>query len=288
MVRTISADELLNPPDPEGNPYWAAFEVESGSVGTWSDYAETADAFVGAVIARAQLGAGRIAKLTQMHLEERTDPFHTTPIRVTRYNRLLERSRKIVDILVPPTTQIEQLVTPAQVFLALVDALGLAGGKRASRDTILFVADVARAAQQLQGQAEPPNQGYTSKEVCQMLRRSRQTLSQTGVLEHLAQQQPFGPKHPLYDMRDVGRWMRALMRHDALVALGRRPSNAPLVGAIHIAQTFDRTCPRCAGWAMADPEEDADILAEAEKAGVWPQRVWCPECGIVEIRTADG
>lgn len=117
-----------------------------------------------------------------------------------------------------------------------------------------------------------PFDGYTSKEICALLRRSRAGLKSSGLMDALGKSYPFGPKNPLYDIEDVEQWRLALLRHDGLVALRRRHPKTPLLDAARIGDAHDATCPGCGGWAIADPEPDDE-----------PQRVWCSECGIVEL-----
>jgi hypothetical protein len=112
-----------------------------------------------------------------------------------------------------------------------------------------------------------PFDGYTSREVCELLRRSRANLQKMDVL---AKTYPFGPKNPLYDRADVEKWQLALRRHDGLVALRRRHPKVPLLKAMEIGADHDTECPRCGGWAIADPEASEDR-----------PRVWCPRCKAV-------
>jgi ribosomal protein S27AE len=117
-----------------------------------------------------------------------------------------------------------------------------------------------------------PFDGYTSKEVCALLRRSRAGLKGSGLMDALGKSYPFGPRNPLYDRADVEQWQLALQRHDGLVALRRRHPKTPLRHATQIGDAHDATCPKCGGWAMADPE-----------AGDERRRLWCSVCGVVEV-----
>jgi|SRR3990172_8321299 len=130
-----------------------------------------------------------------------------------------------------------------------------------------------------------PYSGLTSAEVCAKLNFSdRQMLEQSGIGAAIEKSYPFGKNNPLYDPDDVAHWALALLRHRGLIALGRRNQKARLLSAIDIADTWDDECPKCGGWAMADPEESAAAYLAAIDAGKWPQRVWCPRHGIVRIR----
>jgi hypothetical protein len=52
-----------------------------------------------------------------------------------------------------------------------------------------------------------PYQGYSSKEVSELLRRSVEMLRTSGVLKVLKKQYPFESEHlPLYDIEDVTAW----------------------------------------------------------------------------------
>jgi hypothetical protein len=117
-----------------------------------------------------------------------------------------------------------------------------------------------------------PFDGYTSKEVCALLRRSRAGLKGSGLMDILGKSYPFGPRNPLYDRTDVEQWQVALLRHDGLVALHRRHPKTPLLDAAQIGYAHDTTCPKCGGWAMADP-----------KTSDGPRQVWCPECDVVKV-----
>jgi ribosomal protein S27AE len=98
-------------------------------------------------------------------------------------------------------------------------------------------------------------------------------LRTSGVLKVLKKQYPFESEHlPLYDIEDVERWRLALLRRDGLVAMGRKERTEPLLEALDIPAEHDTVCPRCKGWAIADPED-----------GKGEQRVWCPKCGVVEL-----
>jgi ribosomal protein S27AE len=115
-----------------------------------------------------------------------------------------------------------------------------------------------------------PFDGYTSREVCTLLRRSRAGLKDSGLMDALGKSYPFGPRNPLYERADVERWQIALLRHDGLVALRHRHPKEPLLHATRIGDSHDTECPRCGGWAMADPKADKGA-----------RRVWCPKCGVV-------
>lgn len=118
-----------------------------------------------------------------------------------------------------------------------------------------------------------PFDGYTSKEVCALLRRSRAGLKGSGLMDTLGKSYPFGPKNPLYDRADVEQWQIALQRHDGLVALGRRHPKTPLLDAAQIGDAHDTTCPKCSGWAIADPQ-----------AGEGERLTWCRVCGLVDSK----
>jgi len=130
-----------------------------------------------------------------------------------------------------------------------------------------------------------PYSGYTSAEVCRELRRSRQSLFQAGIFEKLRPSYPFGPQFPLYDEGDVTHWKLNLLRHDALLAFGRRDAKASLLSAASIEDwiDYDGGCPKCGGVAFGDPEANAEDYLALLNSDKWPRRVWCPKCGLISV-----
>lgn len=124
----------------------------------------------------------------------------------------------------------------------------------------------------------------TSREVCDRLGLSRQSLNQSGVGEKIAKSYPFGARFPLYDEDDVREWQLALRRRRGLIALGRRGEKSSLLSALEIGDVYDLQCPKCRGWAIGDPEESAEKYLAQVEAGYWPRRVWCPDHGVVRLR----
>ena len=128
-----------------------------------------------------------------------------------------------------------------------------------------------------------PYSGYTSKEVCDKLRRTRQALHQAGIFKKLRVEYPFGGRNPLYNEADVMEWDMAIMRYDGLVALGRISPKSPLVNATNIEDRLDDECPKCEGYAVADNEATVEEYLALVAKGKFPRRVWCPKCGVVEL-----
>ena len=117
-----------------------------------------------------------------------------------------------------------------------------------------------------------PFQGYTSDEVCKLLRRSRQSLALSGVFEHITKSYPFGSKSqlPLYNIEEVDTLAKKFVRFDAAIAFEIIKRKTPLLQAWEDLEysdpALDTTCPKCGGMAVRCPQVD---------------RIWCPTDGII-------
>lgn len=128
-----------------------------------------------------------------------------------------------------------------------------------------------------------PFSGMNISEVISLLGRSRNMLSQSGILAELAKTAtfPFGEGRPLYNTEDVHDWWYRLRRRDAMVAMGYISAKAPLMDALKYSSSdFDVECPNCSGWAYGYPEEAAEY-ARLCTEGAWPRQLWCPKCGVL-------
>ncbi|MBN2385783.1 MAG: hypothetical protein JXB85_02100, partial [Anaerolineales bacterium] len=59
--------------------------------------------------------------------------------------------------------------------------------------------------------------GYTTAQVCKLLRRQRQALYRSGILgknEVIPREFPFGNSFPLYNEKVVDKWAAAMRRYD--------------------------------------------------------------------------
>jgi hypothetical protein len=112
-----------------------------------------------------------------------------------------------------------------------------------------------------------PYQGYTSEEVCRIVRRSRQVLAVSGILEHITKTYPFGinSRLPLYDIKEVNLLAEKLFRFDSAVAFGTIRKKTRLLRVWEDPEYSDPardiTCPKCGGKAVRSPLND---------------RIWCP------------
>lgn len=130
--------------------------------------------------------------------------------------------------------------------------------------------------------------GYTSKDVAKLLRRSVEMVRRAGVLELIPKQYPFGRSFPLYSESEVQEWSIGLVRRDAEVAFGYLSPRAPLKEAIGYSDdSYDVDCPRCNRWAIGDRCASMDEYYAAVQADEWPRRVWCRECGVFDVTSAD-
>ena len=117
-----------------------------------------------------------------------------------------------------------------------------------------------------------PFQGYTSDEVCKLLRRSRQSLALSGVFEHITKSYPFGSKSqlPLYNIEEVDTLAKKFVRFDAAIVFETIKRKTPLLqvweGPEYSDPALDATCPRCGGMAVRGPLVN---------------RIWCPTDGII-------
>jgi len=117
-----------------------------------------------------------------------------------------------------------------------------------------------------------PYHGYTSNEVCKLLRRNRQSLSNAGVFEHLTKTYPFGKKSllPLYNIEEVDTLAKKFLRFDAAIAFETIIMKTPLLRVWEDPEfndpSHDATCPKCGGAAVRDPRFD---------------RIWCPTDGVI-------
>ena len=117
-----------------------------------------------------------------------------------------------------------------------------------------------------------PFQGYTSDEVCKLLRRSRQSLALSGVFEHITKSYPFGSKSqlPLYNIEEVDTLAKKFVRFDAAIAFETIKRKTPLLqaweGPEYSDPARDTTCPKCSGMAVRGPQEN---------------RIWCQTDGII-------
>ena len=96
-----------------------------------------------------------------------------------------------------------------------------------------------------------PFQGYTSDEVCKLLRRSRQSLALSGVFEHITKSYPFGSKSqlPLYNIEEVDTLAKKFVRFDAAIAFETIKRKTPLLQVWEDPEYSDPardiTCPKC-------------------------------------------
>ena len=117
-----------------------------------------------------------------------------------------------------------------------------------------------------------PFQGYTSDEVCKLLRRSRQSLALSGVFEHIAKSYPFGSKSqlPLYNIEEVDTLAKKFVRFDAAIAFEIIKRKTPLLQAWEEPEysdpALDASCPKCGRMAVRGPQVD---------------KIWCPTDGII-------
>ena len=117
--------------------------------------------------------------------------------------------------------------------------------------------------------------GYSSNDVCTLLRRPRQILSRAGVLKHLDKTYPFDNRHPLYDPDQVNNLAKNLIRQDGLIALGQLAKRIPLIKACDgYSDEQDSTCPQCGGMSIVDKPGDHTE----------DHKMWCPKCGLLDIR----
>ena len=117
-----------------------------------------------------------------------------------------------------------------------------------------------------------PFQGYTSDEVCKLLRRSRQSLALSGVFEHITRSYPFGSNSqlPLYNIEEVDTLAKKFIRFDAAIAFETIKRKTPLLQVWEDPEysdpALDTICPKCGGMAVRGPQEN---------------RIWCPTDGII-------
>ena len=117
-----------------------------------------------------------------------------------------------------------------------------------------------------------PFQGYTSDEVCKLLRRSRQSLALSGVFEHITKSYPFGSNSqlPLYNIEEVDTLAKKFIRFDAAIAFETIKRKTPLLQVWEDPEysdpALDTICPKCGGMAVRGPQEN---------------RIWCPTDGII-------
>jgi hypothetical protein len=125
-----------------------------------------------------------------------------------------------------------------------------------------------------------PYGGYTSAQVAELLRRTRQAIHSAGISQLIPSTSPFGgQKHRLYDVAEVENWRLALLRYDGEDALGY-PVPPVVQEARKIADEFDTQCLECGNWAWGDHETQAQRRQWLKQAGLWPRRTWCPQCGV--------
>jgi predicted nucleic-acid-binding Zn-ribbon protein len=120
-----------------------------------------------------------------------------------------------------------------------------------------------------------PFSGYTSDEVCSILRRPRQILSRAGILDRLKKTYPFNNKTPLYDLQQVNTLTKDFVRQDGMIALGQLPRLTPLIKALDgYSAEQDSTCPQCGSMSIVEKPITKDDHSGAHK-------MWCPKCGII-------
>jgi hypothetical protein len=76
------------------NYYWVSFEFFNGGIGTWADYADTADEFITELLTSPK--GKRIKRFEEMHLDQR-DGMRVDPpeiISVDEYNSNIKRIRR--------------------------------------------------------------------------------------------------------------------------------------------------------------------------------------------------
>jgi len=104
---------------------------------------------------------------------------------------------------------------------------------------------------------------YSFQEVCALLRRRRQSLRKSRLLEAVAQKH-LSAHITIYDKRDVDELALRLLRFDGARALRRIPWSSALDEVFEdrfARDDHDGTCPQCGGRAV-----------------VYDGRIWCPAC----------
>jgi len=76
------------------NGYWVSFEFHNGMVGTWTDYAPSADEFISNLL-KMEKGS-RIKRFTEFHLDRRDGKsvFPSEKISIRKYNQELKRAQQ--------------------------------------------------------------------------------------------------------------------------------------------------------------------------------------------------
>lgn len=128
-----------------------------------------------------------------------------------------------------------------------------------------------------------PFSGYTSQELCVLMRRSRQALFVSGVLDRLPKSYPFGKRTntPLYNIEAVDQLSVRVARYDAAVYFGNAgkrisPLRTPLEDPTWNDDSLDTICPECGANAVKKSQDASEI--------------WCPVCipgttGAIGVQT---